>query len=228
MKKILIGITLFTTLFIVSCSKDENVAKDYTYTFDEEFLDNVRDWEVDNSKPEKYTFNQLTGDNGLFNISYFSSFGNDIPTYSDYKPGGFDTNGSFILETTLTWVPSEGDYISKSDKYCGLSWDVIDDKNYSKIGVALNPNTLEAKYKVIKVVNGKSTELVASDSVTIMNTTPPVYTLKVEKNNTEFIFMINNVIVGVSDAVGLSTSNIGIHADKDNVVNFHNLYASEE
>ena len=228
MRKLIIGLSLLSAVFMISCSKDENVAKDYTYTFNEEFLDNEKGWFVDESKPEKFTFSQVDADNGLFNISYFSSFGFDIPTYSDSKSGGFNIANNFILATSLTWDASSGNFSAKSGKYCGLSWDVIDDKNYSKIGVSLNPTTLDVTYKVVKVVNGKSTDIVTPDSVAIVSTTPPVYTLKVEKIDNEFIFKINTAVVGTSSSVGLSSSNIGMHVDKDNKVNFHYLFASEE
>lgn len=219
MRKILLGVGLFTALFISSCDQEANVAKSYTYTLDEEFLNNDLGWLEDtvsyipdNTKPDSsliaYSFSQVSLDNGVFSISAdTSSNGQPIATYLDYKEANLSSN-NFILETSITWG---GEELAKS--YAGITWDNVDDNTYKFFGVSVGGDY---------VIESTPVDSVGSVSIVPSNL---VYNLKIEREDKNIYFSINGESVDTLVATDLNSSKIGIYSGSENNVSFHYLRA---
>ena len=226
MKKVLLGLSILSGLFLGSCSKDENVAKEYTYTMDEEFVDNQRGWLEDTStyvpdalKPDSiltaYTFSQISADNGLLSLKNDSSTVGKS-SYLDAKEANLGSN-DFIIETAITWV-EQGD----SKRFAGLTWDHLDEDNYKFFGV-----TIEGNYIGYDVINGDSDSLIVEAATLLSLPTLPVYNLKVQRSEENIFFSINGTILDTLPAAELSSSQVGLYSDAKNDINFHYLRAQQ-
>tara|TARA_B100000809_G_scaffold175523_1_gene172833 strand:+ start:69 stop:707 length:639 start_codon:yes stop_codon:yes gene_type:complete len=212
MKKILLGLSLFSVILLVSCNKEENVAKAYTYTVDEEFLNNERGWDVFETD-EAYKAVINTSENGLFEIV------TKLRTFEDFTESFFDLTSEFMLETTFTFIRS-GD----SKSFTGVTWDCIDENNYMLFCV--NQNGGDAKYVISQVINGKNPEKNILFEGEILLPYPPVYALNVSRSDTTLNFSVNGVHVEAIGTADLLSSTIGLYTRK-NDANFHYLRAGK-
>ena len=213
MKKIIFGISVLTAIVLGSCNKDENVAKDYTYTIDEEFLNNDRGWNVfDIDTTYKTQVN--TSENGLLEVVAKSKL------FHDFKEGGLDLNSNFIVETTFTNV---GD-VESNKSFTGLTWDCIDEDNYMLFCV--NQNGEDTRYVISQVDNGKDPEKGILFYSEILLASPPVYSLKLMRSDTTLSFSVNGVQVKAIGASDLMSTEVGVLV-QNGASNFHYLRAGK-
>jgi hypothetical protein len=211
MKRIVIGLSILSVLFLMSCSKEENVAKDYSYTVDEEFLNNDRGWNVF-EKDSTYNAKIDSSENGLFEII------TNLKTFADFTEGGISSDADYSLETTFTFIRVFGD----SKSFSGISWDVVDEDNYMLFSV--NEVGDDSRFVVSEIIDGKNPEKNILYEGEINKPDSGVYTLNVQRSDTTLSFIVNGLEVQAIKANPLKSSQIGLYTRK-NDVNFHYLRA---
>lgn len=209
MKKLILGLSLLTTMLLISCSKDENVSKDYVYTLDEEFLDNDLGWNLFDGD-DAYSAKINSNENGLLELIATKK------TYNDLMEGGADLDGDFSLQSTFTLVRDGG----TSKTFTGVSWDNIDIDNYMLFSI--NQVDEDVKYLISEITNGINPEKNILFEGEVIAPSPSVYALEITRSDTTLAFIVNGVVVKEIKANTLSSSKVGVFT-RGNDANFHNI-----
>ena len=131
------------TLMFSSCSKEENAAKTYNYTLDEEFVNNELGWnEFEDS--ESFNAKIVTTENGLFSVV------TKLKTFSDFKEASLESTKDYTVETSFTLIREEG----TSKSFSGLTWDHIDEDNYMLFSI--NQLGGDSRFVISEINNGQN------------------------------------------------------------------------
>jgi hypothetical protein len=214
MRKIILGLSILSSLFFLSCNKDENVAKDFIYTVDEEFLNNDRGWNVSDLVEGESVMIDAS-ENGLYKIV-------TQKIVSDFTEASLSVDEDFLIETAFTITDTSR--INKS--FSGVSWNHVDTENYMLFAINENLDVDEravvAKFVISEVINGKDPEKNILFEGSVVRTIPAVYTLGIDRTGNSLVFRVNGTVVKELESTDLVSSNVGVYS-KLNDVNFHFL-----
>lgn len=228
MKKALIGIVILSGLLFSSCDKENNVAKEISYTFEDEFLDKSKGWKelTDTYIPDKtnpdslavaYEFGIMEDENGLYSVKNYANALSDLVIFKDYKTGNFNTNANYVIESALTINGGGSD-----SRFSGITWNQVDDDNYSFFGLSA-----EGTYRYSQKIDG-STNTIIDGALLPEGANNTALKIKLSKIDTTLSFIVNDILI---DAVGestLSSNNIGLYSSRGVDVNYHYLRAANQ